>query len=292
MAAAAFLQPGFAASSNLQEVLRQCSCTLAMSAGLLCIMLGGGFDFSIGCQMSLTALVVCYCQTFSNSTAAGVLAALAVGIVCGAFNGTAVVVLKIPSYIATLASQFIFRGIVESVMLHGKENDPWSSVNVLNPLAGMAAAIALTLLVSVILTRTYFGRYIRAMGEDEEALQRIGVRTTQVKMACYIIGGFLFAAAAITAQWHQSIEQVTSNYGIEIPAMLVFYLSGISSRRARLAGYEILPRLLAGSFVLVVLRNLLNLLGLEEVTASALNGIMLLGAFAVYEYGRRKHPPC
>lgn len=292
MAAAAFLQPGFAASGNLQEVLRQCSCTLAMSAGLVCIMLGGGFDFSIGCQMSLASLVAGYCQTFSNSTAVGVLAALAVGIVCGAFNGAVVVVLKIPSYIATLASQFIFRGIVESVMLHGKENDPGVSANVLNPLAGMAVAIALTLLVSVILTRTYLGRYIRAMGEDEEALQRIGVRVPQVKMACYIMGGFLFAVAAITAQCHQSIEHVTSNYGIEISAMLVFYLSGISLRRARLAGLEILPRLLAGSFVLVVLRNLLNLWGLEEVTAYALNGIMLLGALAVYEYGRRKHPSC
>lgn len=288
LAAAVFFQPQLAAFINFPEVVGQFSYSLAMSAGMACIMLGGGFDFSVGGQMALTVMVFNICMDWSGNTLLAVSLSLAAGLACGALNGTAVAALKIPSYIATLATQLIFQGIVETDAVH-YDRLAYGTYGGMLPLwTNMVFILILVLAVDVVLTRTYFGRYVRAMGEDEGTLANMGVRVRWVKMACYLLGGGLFAVAAITSRWNQDMKYSAGNFSLTAEAMLVFYFSGISRRRAGLKCFEVFPRLLAGTFVLEVLKNLMNLWGLEAMTADILIGSLLLAAFAVIGFGKRK----
>ncbi|MDQ1666303.1 MAG: ribose transport system permease protein, partial [Actinomycetota bacterium] len=203
----------FLSADNLRNILDQQSTVLIVAAFATLVLIAGGFDVSLSAIYVLSPLVALRVENATGSVALTVLAGVATGLLCGVVNGLVVSIGRINSFIATLATSFIFFGF--AYLVSGSSIMRPSDLAIREIAAtrwlGVTTATWLSLVTVVIawvlLERSRFGRYVFAAGGNAEAARLAGVPVERVQAMTFALAGLaaglagtLNAARTLTAQ--------------------------------------------------------------------------------------------
>lgn len=278
MAVLSVLSPAFLAVSNLFNVAQQVSINAIMAAGMTFVILTAGIDLSVGSVLALSGAVMAGLLSTGKPVLLGILLGLGVGALLGLINGIVITRGKVQPFIATLAMLTIARGLT-LVYTDGRpitglpDAFVWLGAGDVGRVPVPVIIMALVFGASyVILTQTPLGRYIYAIGGNEEAARLSGVSVQFVKTLVYATAGLLSAVSAIVITGRLNSAQPTAGAGYELDAIAAVVLGGTT-----LAGGEgsVLGTLL-GAFIIGVLNNGLNLLNVSSFYQQVVKGVVIL----------------
>lgn len=272
------MTPNFISVSNFLNVARQVSLTAILAAGMTIVIISGGIDLSIG---GLLALTSCVCAALLSS-GIGIFLAIAVTILVGAIaglsNGYIIGKTNIAPFIITLATLSIFKGIT-LLFTNARPipiNNEAFSVLGQGHIASIPIPIFFMLIIFIvtyiILKKTKLGRYVYAIGGNEKSAILAGINVPLVKIAVYAISGIAVALTGIiyTARLQSGVP--TLGTGVELTIITAVVLGGTSFTGGRGSIWGTL----VGVFILGVLNNALNLLGVSAFFQDIVTGIVVL----------------
>jgi len=290
------INPGFASSSNLLTMTKALVPYAILSLGVTFVIATGGIDLSIGTVcFGAAVLAGALCKT-GVSQDEGTLwltipIILVTGLVFGLINGLLVAKCKIAPFIATLGSMLFSRGLTAVVAeaVRGTSSaikypsTGWFQkifTNLNGFPIGLIWVLALTIICMIVMYKTKIGRYILAIGSNEEAARLSGINTDKYKIIAYVIcGAFASLAALFYVAANPSLNLAAGN-GMELDAVAGVYIGGTSTT----GGSATIIGTILGSMILVIIRQGLNLAMAGGVGISATNityavtGIIVVGA--------------
>jgi ribose transport system permease protein len=277
------LTPHFLTVSNLLNVAQQTSINAVVAVGMTFVILSGGIDLSVGSIVALSGVVLGTVLQSGQPLAVAIAAALAIGIACGWVNGVLVSWGGLPPFIVTLGMMSIARGAA-LVFTEGRPVSGFdSSFRLLatGSVGFVPAPVVATLVIyavaHVILTRTTFGRYVYAIGGNEEATRLSGVAVKLHKAVIYGVSGLMSAVAAIILTARLNSAQPIAGMMYELDAIAATVIGGTSL----MGGEGTLTGTLVGALIMGVLRNGLNLLGVSSFLQQIVIGAVIVGAVLV-----------
>ncbi|WLQ15523.1 ribose ABC transporter permease [Hahella aquimaris] len=280
--AMALANENFLTTANLSNVARQVSINAIIAVGMTCAILTGGIDLSVGPVMALSGTITAGLILAGFPPEVSIVGGLLVGALFGAGNGAFVAYAKMPPIIVTLATMGIARGLALIYTGGYPISGLPDSFSVLGrgEVFGIQAPIlvmaAVYLVAYVLLNHMPFGRYVYAIGGNEEAARLSGVRVQRYKLAVYTISGFTAALAGIVLTSRLMSGQPNAGIGFELDAIAAVVLGGaaIAGGRGAIMGT------LIGAMMLGVLNNGLNLMGVSPYIQNIIKGgIILLAIF-------------
>jgi len=278
------LTPHFLTVSNLLNIVQQTSINAIVAAGMTFVIISGGIDLSVGSLVALSGVVLgVVLQMHQPPLAMALSAALAVGTGCGLVNGLLISLGRLPPFIVTLGMMSVARGAA----LVFTEGRPVSGFNedfrwlATGTIAFVPAPVIVILIVyaiaHLVLTRTTFGRYVYAIGGNEEATRLSGVAVRFHKTAVYGVAGLMSAVAAIVLTARLNSAQPIAGMMYELDAIAAAVIGGTSL----LGGEGSLGGTLIGALIMGVLRNGLNLLGVSSFLQQIVIGLVIVVAVLV-----------
>jgi ribose transport system permease protein len=279
LAAAAMLGvPGFASSGNLTNIGLQLSILLMIAMPMTLVILSEGLDLSAGALLSLCAVVFAQTLGLGWGIALALCASVTVGILTGLFNGVLIAKLGLPPFVVTLGTLGIAHGIA-LVLTDGNavvvENPSvaqlyaWNLLGIPFPVIFALIAYALT---HLLLYHTRFGTYVFAIGGNRDALLLAGIKAKVFHIAIYVFGGLMVGLAALVLVGRMNSAEPNSAIGMEFDAIAAVVLGGTSFER----GEGWLFGTVMGVLTIGVLRNALNLLGVESSLQVVSVGMLVL----------------
>ncbi len=279
--------PTFLSAQNLSNVARSFSWIAVVVLGESVVILTGGIDLSVGATMALAGLIAALVLQGGHPVCLAVLAGLAAGMGVGYVNGTLVGRLDLPSYIVTLGTMSVARGII-FVLSRGwpVRNLPYTFrvlgqgyiyLNALMIPVPVLILLVLTLASAVLLNMTLLGRYIRLLGRSAPALHVSGIDIGGLKQFVYTFSGFMAAAGGLmmTARLGVAAPTAAVGYEIDIIAAAILGGGGLTTGKGTIWG------VLIGAGLLHILRNGLVLMGVHPYWQTGIVGAMLLAAILV-----------
>jgi ribose transport system permease protein len=256
----------FLTEGNIKNVLTQMAVLAIVSFGVTVVMVGGGFDLSVGSQVAFHGSLGAIVMAATGSIWIGVLAGLASGAAFGSVNGLLVAGLSINPFIVTLGTLVIGEGaalaITDSRPVTGLP-EGLREFGLGEPL-GLAwivwLMLACFLLVSFILHVTPFGLKVFATGGNFEAARLSGLRVKRITYATYVISGIFAAIAGLALTARLRSGQPTVGGFLELYAVAAVVLGGTSLYGGRGAMW----RTFLGVVLISVIQNGLNLLNVPE----------------------------
>jgi ribose transport system permease protein len=295
-----FLEP-----RNIINVLRQITYGCILAVGETFVIITAGIDLSVGSLVSLSGVVM---AMFANAMGFGgiplIIATLCVGLALGAaagfVNAVPVVKLNLPPFITTLAMMLIAVGL-SFKLSHGRPV-PLTSPDFQNTgigfflgslftslhLPGLPNPVIWMLVIvvgcSILLMRTTFGRYVFALGGNEEAARLAGVNVARVKTMVYVISGMCAAVAGflLMALFSSGSPQTgTGDEMLEAIAAVVVGGTSLMGGRGTIVGTFF------GALLIGMLYNVMNLIGIESYTQKIVLGAVILLAVVIDELRKR-----
>jgi len=280
----------FLSWGNLQNIALQSSINAIIAVGMTAAILTGGIDLSVGAVVALSGTLASGMMVqFGLPPMLAVPLGLAVGVVIGLFNGYCVAYLRMPPIIVTLATMGIARGIA-LIYTGGYPIDGLPDSFAFlggGVLAGIKVPIlimlATYLVAYVLLNMAPFGRYVYAIGGNEEATRLSGVRVSRYKLLVYALSGLTAAIAGIVQAARVTSGQPGVGVGFELDAIAAVVMGGTSIAGGRGA----IVGTLVGALLLGVLNNGLNMIGVSPYLQLIIKGgIVLLAIFISREAKR------
>jgi len=290
--AVSLASPNFLKLENLLNVLRQTSINAAIAMGATFVILTGGIDLSVGAILALAGAFAATLIAGGHGLASTMLLVLLAGVAIGAVSGLLVTYGAVQPFIATLVSMTVLRGIV-LVFSNGTPIDS-SGGDASDAFATIGDGYVLGLPIPVIiaaivfagcwvaLTQTRFGRYVYAIGGNENVARLSGVNVTLVKISVYAVSGLLSALAGIILTARLESAQPTAGLGYELDAIAAVVVGGTSLA----GGIGSMTGTLIGSLIIGVLSNALNLLDVSSYYQLITKGCVILLAVLVDRQAR------
>jgi len=290
------INPSFANKDVLLTMSKSLVPYAILALGVTFVIATGGIDLSIGTVCIGSAVLAgAVCRT-GVSLEDGVLwltipIILVTGLVFGIINGILVAKCKIAPFIATLGTMLVSRGVTAVVSEFVRETSSavkypttgWFQKIFTNyngfPI-GIVWVLGLTIICMVVMYKTKIGRYILAIGSNEEATRLSGINVDKYKIIAYSIGGFFAGLAALFYVASNPSLTIAAGNGMELDAIAGVYIGGTSTT----GGAASVAGTLLGSIILVVIRQGLNmaLSGGSVVSATnityAVTGVIVVGA--------------
>lgn len=281
----------FFTTKNLNTVLRQQSTYLVIAIGMLMVIILGGIDLSAAGTVALTSIVMVVANTsWGLGTIPSIIAGLLVGVVIGLFNGFFVANLRMPAFIVTLALSYITEGIAFTItkgntLLLDKTGETYASL-VYPGFATMVipaimipymflVALAIVILFFIIMKYTKFGRLVYAVGSNESAVQLAGINSKKIILKVYLLESILCAIAGVLITCrtgNASALTCSGDYALSTVAAVV--IGGAS-----LAGGEgTVLMTVVGVFVIAIISNIMNLIGLPSYPQMIVKGAIIIFA--------------
>lgn len=281
----------FLTTDNLLNIARQVSINGILAVGMTFVILTGGIDLSVGAVMAFTGTIMAGMMiNFGMPPIAAVLVGVALGAAIGYINGMFVSYAKIPAIIVTLAMMEISRGFAllytGGYPLSGLP-DSFSFIGRSYALGILPMPVVIMALVYIaaylVLNHMPIGRYIYAIGGNEEAVRLSGVKVKRYKIMAYIVSGITASISGIILTSRLMSGQPNAGVGFELDAIAAVVLGGtdIAGGRGHIFG-TILGALLIG-----VLSNGLNLMGVSPYFQRVLKGVIIIAAI-YYSSSRKK----
>ena len=290
------INPNFASKGNILNMVKSLAPYAILSLGVTFVIATGGIDLSIGTVLFGSAVLAgALCKT-GVTAEEGTLwltipIILVTGVIFGLINGFLVAKCKIAPFIATLGSMLFSRGLTAVIAeaIRGTSSaikypsTGWFQKVFTNfngfPI-GMVWVLALTIICMIVMYKTKIGRYILAIGSNEEAARLSGIDTDKYKIIAYVIcGTFASLAALFYVAANPSLNLAAGN-GMELDAVAGVYIGGTSTT----GGSATVIGTILGAMILVIIRQGLNLAMAAGVGVSATNvtyavtGVIVVGA--------------
>ena len=287
--------PQFLSVTNLQNVGRLVGTYGVFSIGVGIVIVSGGIDLSVGSICALLGVLLSMMLVEWHWPAGLALAAvIALGAALGAVHGLLIGRLRLQPFIVTLCGLLLYRGAARYIADDSTKGFGTSAgfewlralgagdvAGVPMPFVVMCAVAAVTWLL---LHRSVYGRYLFAVGHNEEASRYAGVNTRAVVASAYAIAGLLTAISAIIIAFYtNSVSPASHGNFYELYAIAAAVVGGCSLR----GGEGSVLGIVLGAALLQVLRNLVNLLDIPSSLDFAVMGaVILVGAIADHLFGR------
>ena len=282
--------PHFLTNTNLSSVVRQTAVINIMALGMTLIIVSGGIDLSVGAILAMGGLFGTMMMQAGQPVLVGVAVGLLTGCLCGFVNGTLVTRLKINPFIVTLGTMGIIRGLTllisNGLPVHQIPKD-FSYLGE-GMLLGVPFVLWLlvicALAVHVILEHTRLGRYAFAIGSNPDAAYYAGIPVNFHTVAVYSICGMLTGLAGMIEASRLMTGQPTAGQGYELQAIAAVVIGGGSLR----GGEGTVLGTLVGAFIMGLLANGSDLLGISPYLQQAIIGAVIILAVTVDELRKRK----
>jgi ribose transport system permease protein len=272
------LSPRFLSVSNLTNVLRQTSINAIIASGMTFVILTGGIDLSVGSIFAFASALTAGMLVNKVPAGLAIIMGLVMGAIAGTINGLFITRGRIPPFIATLATMTIFRGAT-LVYTNGEpitglgEGFYWIGNKYVSIFPIPVIITIVVFLVSYyVLSQLKMGRYIFAIGGNEEASRLSGISTRNVKTSVYAISGMLAALSGIIITSRLNSAQPTAGSGAELDAIAAVVLGGTSLS----GGQGGISGTIVGALIIGVLNNGLNLLNVSPFYQQIVKGIVIL----------------
>ena len=279
-------QGAFLTNRNLHDLLIEAMPLVLLSMGQTCALLVGGFDVSVAALMTLCVVVASYTLADTTSTLGmipGALLLVGIGLAVGLFNALLIRVFRLPSIIATLGTLSILQGVAFWLRPYPSGSTSTDVVDALKtswsfvPLA-FIGVVVLALAADVWLYRSRPGMALRAVGLDETASRRIGIRTTHVVVLAFVACSVMASIAGFyQAAYSPSGSPIVANQALQSIAAGVLGGASLAGGRGSFFG-----TLLAALF-LSLIGNVLALFQQPTEYADMTIGVLILVALVLYQ---------
>lgn len=268
----------FLTVNNALIVMQQSAVLLVAAVAMTFVVVSGSIDLSVGSVVALSALVA---AALSSTLGVWViLPAIGVGLLCGLLNGGLFAYGKIPSFIVTLGTLVIFRGVV---LLYTKG----APVSISDPgflalYAGRSfgvpntvlIALAATAVAAVIFNQTVFGREVRAVGGGERVALLSGIPVNRVKLMVFVVSGALCGLAGLLqgARTMAATAQLAEGLELDVIAAVVVGGTPLTGGIGRIRGT------ILGVLIIAILSNGMNMTGVDPYLQNIIKGLVLIAA--------------
>ena len=283
------MDPVFITTANLINVINQSAINAIIAIGMTFVILSAGIDLSVGSIVAFAGVVLGSVLKLGGpegimplgmASVLGILAALLAGTLCGTVNGSFVVFGEMHPFIATLGMMSIARGFA-LVWTGGRpifgfhQGFRWVGNGTIGPFpTQVVLCILLYIFAWWVLKYTKFGRYIYAIGGNEEATRLSGINVGINKILIYSINGLMAAVAAIILTARLDSATPIAGLGYELDAIAAVTIGGTSQR----GGEGKIFGSLIGALIIGVLRNGLNLLNVSSYIQQIVIGFVIIFA--------------
>lgn len=276
-----FATPYFFTAQNLLIVLRQVSINGILAIGVTFVIIAGGIDLSLGSVIALTGVIAAsFAHPGTYPLIVPLLLAILSGVLIGAVNGLTITIGRVAPFIVTLGMMTIARGLA-LVLSNGRPVTNLSpSFNFIG--GGNVFGIPVPILIfafvivvsSIILKYTRIGRYVYAVGGNENAARASGILVNRVKLFAYIMCSGLAALAGIVLASRITTGRPNAGIAYELDAIAAVVIGGTSllGGRGSIAGTVI------GVLIIGVINNGLDLLNVSSYYQQIIKGIIIVGA--------------
>lgn len=290
------LSPTFAQSGNLLSVGQQIAQLGIMAVGVTFVILNGEIDLSVGSTYALSAISTGMLISDGWSWTAAMLVGLAVGVLAGLFNGLAVVLLGVPSFIVTLGTLSVFRGIAllisDGAPISLDSSQPGvAEFNLLGqgqlfgliPMQFVFFAVIAAIGV-LLLARSRFGFNTYAVGGNQEAARLVGVNVKRVKLTAFVLSGFTAGLAGVLGLSFLSYVQGVTGQGLELTVISAVIIGGA----ALFGGSGTMWGTIIGVAFIGLLQNILNIKGISSFWQTVVTGLVIVAAVAADTWQRKR----
>lgn len=284
--AGSLLSPSFLTTRNLSNLLVQSSVLGIVAVGMTFVILAAGIDLSVGTVFSLSSVVAALAFDNAHGYALPVVVVLVLllGVGVGALNAGIIIWRKVAPFIVTLATMAIASGAALTVSggrpIGGIQGAyAWIGSGSIGPVPVLVVIMLSAFAAgSFTLRYTPFGRYVYAIGGNEEAARLSGVRVNRIKLATYMISGTMASIAGFLFSARVTVGDPWAGRGMELDAVAAVVLGGASL----FGGTGSLWGTLLGTLIIAMINNLLNLLNVSPHMQGIAKGLIILVAIAAY----------
>ena len=275
------MNPVFLTGNNLMNIVNQAAYQIIVGVGVGMLMISGAIDLSVGYQMSVSGVVVGWLFTYTSINWMFVLLiGILLCIVMSLFNGIIAVKFRVFPFIITLASSYIFQGIsytITQAKTFGNyaEEYKWIGQGTIGPIPVAILLMVICLVVgSIILNKTYFGRYIYGIGSNQEAVALAGVKVDKVRLIIYAISGFFIGLGTVALTSRTGSSSSAMGPGTEFVIIAGGILGGIKMT----GGGGRMSSIIVGVLIMTVLANGMQLMQLNVYPQYITKGLVLIFA--------------
>ena len=260
-----------------------------IAVGMTFVLIIAGIDLSVGSVMALAGAVLGVCLVrFNLPLPVAIAACLAVGIVCGLVNGFIVIQWRLPAFIVTLGMLEIARGatylVTDSRTIYiGGPVEIITDTSILGLSLPFIIAVVIVVMGQVVLSRTVFGRYLVAIGTNEEAVRLSGIDPAPLKLGVFVLCGFLTSVAAVIHTARLSSANPNTGRGLELQAIAAVVIGGTSL----MGGRGSVVSSFFGVLIIAVLGTGLDQIGAGEPTKRIITGCVIVAAVILDQYRHR-----
>ncbi|MDH2998307.1 ribose ABC transporter permease [Pasteurellaceae bacterium LFhippo2] len=296
----------FFTSNNIMTVGLQTSTIALIGIGATCVILTGGIDLSTGSVVALSGVAAAMIVNAGVPVPLGMIFGILVGGACGLVNGILVTKMKLPPFIATLGMMMVARGVALYVTNAAPVSGMPESFAALGNgalfritevganglpkvvFAGIPYPVIIMIFITVLftfaLTKLKVGRYIYAIGSNEEAARLSGIKTNLVKNYAYVASGLLSGLTGVILASRLVTAQPNGGVAYELDAIASAVVGGTSL----MGGVGTIPGTLIGSFIIGVLRNGLNMNGVSSFVQMIVIGLVIIVAVSLDQLRQSK----
>lgn len=282
------LEPSFISIDVLLEIGVQSTIIAFVALGLTFVIVTGGIDISVGSMVGLTS-VICATNLDKWGTLLTIIAAIGIGSLLGAFNGAISAIFNVQSFVVTLATLNLFRGLAflytqgrPIYNLNPKFRDFFSAD--LGPIPKpIIFLFGVTVICYVVLNRTRLGLHLKALGTSSDAARRSGVNVRRSQIIAFALGGALCGIASLMLMSRIGAAEPISGTGFELQAIAAVVVGGTSlmGGRGSIVG-TVLGAILLGSIAVG-----LTLHNVNAFVQLVVTGVIVLGAVLTDRFATR-----
>lgn len=266
----------FLTKTNLLNILDQWAPIGIIACAGTVLMISGSFDLSVGAVAALAGVVAAQLADSAGTVVALVAGCLA-GLAVGGANGALMTVGRVNSFIGTLASSIMIRGLAVAVTGGALISVERTSFTTLGQQGFVGVKWSVWILVlfviatTLLLTRTTFGRYVKAIGGNPEAARLSGIRVDGVRAAAFAFSGLAAGVAGVLVSSRIGSGQATAAQGFELTAIAAIVIGGTSI----LGGQGAIWRTVIGVLFLALIGNGFNILNIDPTYQQIVQGLII-----------------
>jgi ribose transport system permease protein len=289
-----FIAPSqFYSFYNIKTILTQTVIVGIAALGMTLVIISRGIDLSAGSQIALGTVVIAIVLNATQNPVLAALAGILACALCGLITGFVISGFKIVPFIVTLGMMQIARGIAKFA---GKEQTVTTPDNILQQFMvipsdgnillvapGVWVLLLLLLVTSVLLKRTVLGRYIFAIGSNEETARLCGINVKFYKIIIYTLGAVFTGVASMMQYANLTVGDPTAANGMELDIIAAVVIGGASLN----GGEGTALGSVIGALMIQVLRNGCNMLGVPNYVQEIIIGLIIVGAVLIDKFRKK-----
>ena len=282
----------FLSAANLRNVLDQQSLLLIAGSAMTLTLISGNFDISVSASYVNAGIVTALIANGAGSAVAAIAGGVGIGAAFGLLNGITVAWVRINSFIATLATSFVFYGIGfllsdrSIIRVSDRSFSDLARGRTLGVTNATWIAAVVVILFWLVLERTRFGRHVFAAGGSPEAARMAGVRVEGIVVATFVITGAAAGLAGALSASRTLTAQPSDDFSFVFAVLTAVIVGGTS-----IAGGEgAVWRTVFGAFFTAFMLNGFNLHQIDPIIQRLIQGSVILVAVAADNWTRRRRP--